>query len=163
VPAGVRYGVGAFVLVLAVLVVGALIPATNTFLHDSRAEISGARLAYQLLVTTLVGTAIPEEFAFRGVLLAAGLRLWRPWPAVLITSVLFGLWHIAPTLHTMNDNPGVRHTPAALVVLGAIAATGFAGVVFCWLRLRSHSLIAPVTAHFATNGLALLVAWIAVH
>ena len=38
-----------------------------------------------------------------------------------------------------------------------------AGLVFCWLRLRSRSLIAPVMAHGATNGLALTVAWFAVH
>jgi len=37
------------------------------------------------------------------------------------------------------------------------------GLVFCWLRLRSRSLIAPVMAHVATNGLALTVAWFAVH
>jgi membrane protease YdiL (CAAX protease family) len=35
--------------------------------------------------------------------------------------------------------------------------------VFCWLRLRSRSLIAPVIAHAATDGLALAVAWFAVH
>jgi len=35
--------------------------------------------------------------------------------------------------------------------------------VFCWLRLRSKSLLAPVLAHAATDGLALTVAWFAVH
>jgi membrane protease YdiL (CAAX protease family) len=49
------------------------------------------------------------------------------------------------------------------VVLGAIAVTFVAGLLFCWLRLRSRSLIAPVMAHAATNGLALAVAWFAVH
>jgi membrane protease YdiL (CAAX protease family) len=48
-------------------------------------------------------------------------------------------------------------------VLGSIAVTFAAGLVFCWLRLRSRSLIAPVMAHAATNGLALTVAWFAVH
>ena len=50
-----------------------------------------------------------------------------------------------------------------LLVLGSIAVTFVAGLVFCWLRLRSRSLIAPVMAHIATNGLALTVAWFAVH
>jgi membrane protease YdiL (CAAX protease family) len=36
-------------------------------------------------------------------------------------------------------------------------------MVFCWLRLRSGSLIAPILAHVATNGLALTVAWFTVH
>ena len=50
-----------------------------------------------------------------------------------------------------------------LVVLGSVAVTFVAGLVFCWLRLRSRSLIAPVMAHLATNGLALAVAWFTVH
>jgi uncharacterized protein len=113
-------------------------------------------------------TAIPEEFAFRGVLLGSGLRLWGPRRASLITSALFGLWHIAPTLHTMSDNHVFRGAAASvagqvLLVIGSIVVTFIAGLIFCWLRLRSGSLIAPVMAHVATNGLALTVAWFTVH
>jgi membrane protease YdiL (CAAX protease family) len=166
--AGLLYGAGAFGIVLLVLVVAAVIPATSGFLHDSRAQVDGGRLLYELGVPIVLLTAIPEEFAFRGVLLGSALRLWGPWRASLITSALFGLWHIAPTLHTMADNSVVRGVSASaggrvLVVLGSIAVTFVAGLVFCWLRLRSRSLIAPVMAHVAANGLALTVAWFAVH
>ncbi len=166
--AGVRYGAGAVGIVLLVLVLAAVIPATNGYLHDSRAQISGGRLLYELGVSIVLLTAIPEEFAFRGVLLGSALRLWGPWRASLITSALFGLWHIEPTLHTMRDNREVAGAAAStggqvLVVLGAVAVTFVAGLLFCWLRLRSRSLIAPVMAHAATNGLALTVAWFAVH
>ena len=168
VRAGLRYGAGAVGVVLLVLVVAAAIPATNGFLHDSRAQIDGGRLLYELGVPILLLTAIPEEFAFRGVLLGSALRLWGPWRASLITSALFGLWHIAPTLHTMSDNHVFRGeagsvTGQVLLVLGSIAVTFVAGLIFCWLRLRSRSLIAPIMAHVATNGLALTVAWFAVH
>ena len=166
--AGVRYGAGAFGLVLLVLLAAAVVPLTNGFLHDSRAHIDGARLLYEVGVPIVLLTAIPEELAFRGVLLGSGLRLWGPWRASLITSALFGLWHIAPTLHTMSDNHMFRGEAAsiagqALLVLGSIVVTFAAGLAFCWLRLRSRSLIAPVIAHAATNGLALTVAWFAVH
>jgi uncharacterized protein len=168
VGAGLRYGAGAFGLVLLVLIVAAVIPATNGFLHDSRAQISGGRLLYGVGVSIVLFTAIPEEFAFRGVLLGSALRLWGPWRASLITSALFGLWHITPTLHTMSDNRAVGGLSATvggqvLLVLGSIAVTFVAGLAFCWLRLRSRSLIAPVMAHAAINGLALTVAWFAVH
>ncbi len=163
VPAGLRYGGAAFALVLVVLVIAAVIPATNGSLHDSRAAISGGRVFYKVIVTIVLGTVIPEELAFRGVLLGSALNLWGKWRAVLITSVLFGLWHITTTLHTKSDNQSVRHASTALVVLGAVAVTAAAGVIFCWLRLRSSSLVAPALAHFATNGLALTVAWFAVH
>ena len=163
-PAGVRYGAAAAGVVLLVLIVAAALPATSGFLHDARARISGARLLYELGVSILLLTSVPEEFAFRGVLLGSALRLWGPWRASLVTSALFGLWHIVPTLHTMADNPAVAGFSASvagrvLVVLGSVAVTFTAGLVFCWLRLRSRSLIAPVMAHCATNGLALVVAW----
>jgi membrane protease YdiL (CAAX protease family) len=167
-PAGLLYGAGAMGVVLLMLVAAAVIPATNGFLHDSRAQIDGGRLLYELGVSIVLLTAIPEEFAFRGVLLGSALRLWGPWRASLVTSALFGLWHIAPTLHTMSDNRefagAAAHTGGqVLLVLGSVAVTFVAGLVFCWLRLRSKSLIAPVMAHVATNGLALTVAWFAVH
>jgi uncharacterized protein len=166
--AGVRYGAGAFGVVLLILLAAAVVPVTNGFLHDSRAHIDGGRLLYEVGVPILLLTAIPEELAFRGVLLGSGLRLWGPWRASLITSALFGLWHIAPTLHTMSDNHVFRGEAASvagqvLLVLGSIVVTFVAGLAFCWLRLRSRSLIAPVMAHVATNGLALTVAWFAVH
>jgi len=168
VGAGLRYGAGAVGIVLLVLVLAAVIPSTNGYLHDSRAQISGGRLLYELGVSIVLLTAIPEEFAFRGVLLGSALRLWGPWRASVITSLLFGLWHIEPTLGTMRDNHATAGLSASiggqvLVVLGAIAVTFVAGLVFCWLRLRSKSLIAPVMAHAATNGLALTVAWFTVH
>jgi uncharacterized protein len=167
-PAGARYGAAAAGVVLLVLIVAATLPATSGFLHDARARISGARLLYELGVSILLLTSVPEEFAFRGVLLGSALRLWGPWRASLVTSALFGLWHIAPTLHTVSANHEFRGAAASvagqvLLVLGAIAVTSAAGLALCWLRLKSGSLIAPVMAHAATNGLALTVAWFTVH
>ena len=46
---------------------------------------------------------------------------------------------------------------------GAVVVTFLAGLVFAWLRLRSRSLVAPVLAHVATNGLALVAAWVLAH
>jgi uncharacterized protein len=166
--AGLGYGAAACLAVLLVLLVAAVIPATSGFLHDSRAQISGGRLLFELGVPIVLLTAIPEEFAFRGVLLGSACRLWGPWRASLVTSALFGLWHIAPTFGTMTDNHEFRGAAAsalgqALLVLGAVTVTFVAGLAFCWLRLRSRSLIAPVMAHAATNGLALTVAWFTLH
>ena len=165
---GLRYGAAAAGVVLLVLLVAALIPATSGFLHDSRAQITGGRLLYELGVAIVLLTAIPEEFAFRGVLLGSAVRLWGPRRGSVASSALFGLWHIAPTLHTMTDNREFAGAAAStagkiLLVLGAVAVTFVAGLVFCWLRLRSRSLLAPVLAHAATDGLALTVAWFAIH
>src|SRR5215469_8316016 len=160
---GLAWGLGAFGVVFLVLLLGAVIPATNGFLHDSRAAISGGRMFYDMFVSILLGTVIPEEFAFRGVLLGTALQIFGRWGAIVLSSALFGLWHIAATLHTMSDNQTVRHAPAAIVVLGAITATFVAGMIFGWLRVRSGSLLAPAIAHFAADGLALMFAWFVIH
>lgn len=164
VRAGLRYGLAAFLLVLVVLVLAAAIPWTRPLLSDARAEIDGARLAHEVGVTIVLLTAIPEELAFRGVVLGSAQAMWGQGRATLVSSALFGLWHIEPTLETMSGNSAVGDastgtTGQVLVVLGAIAVTFVAGLIFCWLRLRSRSLVAPFVAHVATNGLALVVAW----
>jgi membrane protease YdiL (CAAX protease family) len=73
--------------------------------------------------------------------------------------LLFGLWHLGGIV------TGTAGTAAhvALVGLGTVAATGAAGTVFCWLRLRSDSLLAPVLAHAAVDTLPLVAAWVVVH
>ncbi|MEZ5143273.1 MAG: CPBP family intramembrane glutamic endopeptidase [Acidimicrobiales bacterium] len=50
--------------------------------------------------------------------------------------------------------------PAAqlLGVLGAVVSTTLAGLVFCFLRLRSRNLLAPILLHLATNDLGYLAA-----
>lgn len=168
VRAGLLYGFGAFAVVLLVLVLAAAIPATRDFLHDTRAEIDGGQLAYEVGVTIVLLTAVPEELAFRGVVLGSARSLWGSRYAVLVSSGLFGLWHIEPTVKTMSGNSAVGGASSStggqvLLVLGAIAVTFVAGLLFCWLRLRSRSLLAPFIAHVATNGLALVVAWVLLH
>ena len=102
--AALRYGGVAFVLVTVVLVIVAVIPATSDFLEDSRADVSGPRLVFEIAVPILLLTVIPEEFAFRGVLAGSRSRIWSDRGAALATSMLFGLWHISPTLDTMSQN-----------------------------------------------------------
>jgi uncharacterized protein len=165
---GLRYGALASAVVLVVLAVAALLPVTSGALHDARGDITAGQLARELVVDVVLLTAIPEEFAFRGVLLGSAVAQWGPLRGALVVSAAFGLWHVQPTLATMTSNPAVSDVSASpvgrfLVVLGAVAATFVAGLVFAWLRLRSRSLLAPVLAHAATNGLGLAVAWLAVH
>ena len=46
-------------------------------------------------------------------------------------------------------------------MVGTIAVTTVAGVLFAWLRLRSGSLVAPILAHIATNSFAYVGALVA--
>jgi uncharacterized protein len=163
---GLAWGGAAFGVVLAVVVAAALLPATSGFLDDDRARLGVGSLWFEVVVSILVLTVVPEELTFRGVLLGAGSEAWGTRRGMLASSALFGLWHIAPTLGTAGQNAqladaGSTAAGTAGVVVGAVMVTFVAGMVFSWLRLRSGSVIAPMLAHLATNGVTLVVAWFA--
>jgi membrane protease YdiL (CAAX protease family) len=156
---GLRYGGLAFGVVTVVLLLGLAIPVTRDSFHSGRADISAGHLLLQALVTIPIGTVVVEELAFRGSVLGL-FRLAMPTTrAVVACSVLFGLWHVPSVLRAASGSGG--HVLAAAA--GTFAATFTAGVLFCWLRIRSGSLLAPTLAHLATNAAALVVAWFVVH
>ena len=153
---GVALGAAAFLVVSTVLVVAAVVPLTRPLFLDQRvAGVTGAALAYEALVRIPAGTVVLEEVAFRGVLLALFDRVTSTPVAVVWSSVLFGLWHIVPTVEALRAN---RLPPTAIALGAAVVVTAVAGVVFCWLRLHSGSVLAPALAHVATNSVALVVA-----
>jgi uncharacterized protein len=160
---GLRWGVGAVVAIAVVVWAGVAfaeaLPFVPTLLADERAQLEGAELAIAVLVRIPLGTALFEEVVFRGLLLAVFLRCCPPRVAVLASSVVFGLWHIAPTAVSLELN-GATPTSAAgmAAIAGTVALTTVAGLAFTWLRWRSGSLLAPVLAHWATNALGLLAA-----
>jgi uncharacterized protein len=164
--AGLRLGVAAMAVVAVLLAVGASLPATRELFADRRVqEHSVAALLYATLVRIPLGTALLEETLFRGVLLGLGLRRWPTPVAVAWSSALFGLWHVLPSGGLAGANPavaGLSHGPAGrlAVTAAAVAASALAGVVFCWLRLRAGSLLAPALLHVATNSLAYAAAWL---
>jgi uncharacterized protein len=157
---GLRAGAAVGGAATAVMTVGALLPVTRGFFDDARVDVhaGGGELAYQTLARIPLGTVLLEELAFRGVLLAL-LRQRMPTPAaVLVDSVLFGLWHIVPTLGAArtNDITGVVQAGA---VAGAVAVTTIGGVVFCRLRLGSGHLVAPMLLHLAFNVTGYALSW----
>ena len=162
---GLRYGAAAMAVVAGLLAVGVALPAARELFADRRVhEHSVAALLYATLVRIPFGTALLEETLFRGVLLGLGLRQWPPGVAVAWSSALFGLWHVLPAGGLAGYNTALAGTlhgagGRLLVTAAAVAACALAGVVFCWLRLRAGSLLAPVMLHLATNGLAYATAW----
>lgn len=165
---GLRWGLLVLVVVLAVVSIAAFIPATSDFLRDSRADVSALRLVFDVVVGIAIGTVIPEELLFRGVLLGSAMGRWGTWRGLAVASVVFGLWHVFPTLNTAGGNEAFASADSSTLgriglVLGAVTVTAIAGAAFGWLRIRSGSLLAPMIAHLSTNGVALVVAWFVVH
>ena len=99
-----------------------------------------------------IGTVLLEEVAFRGVLWGLLWRLGGTVVATAVSSALFGLWHILPSflraavakdLKVIGSAVGQGRSAQVIAVLGTVLFTAGSGVVFCELRRRSGSILAP--------------------
>ena len=156
-----RAGAGLAAAVAAGWLLAGAMPAARPVLGDERAAGLDARsAAYQALVRIPVGTVLWEEIAFRGVLQGALRRIRPAWQAIAVTSVVFGLWHVRPTVQALRVNglAGDRGKAVSRTAAG-VAATAAGGVLLSWLREHSGSLTAPVLVHLATNSGGVLTAW----
>jgi uncharacterized protein len=156
-----RLGAGLAAAVAGGWLLVAALPATRPVLADKRiTSLDGRAIAYQAVVRIPVGTVLWEEAAFRGVLHAALRRTLPAGAAIAVTSGVFGIWHIRPTIQALRVNglAGNRAQATARVLAG-IAVTTAGGAVLSWLRERSGSLTAPVLLHLATNCGAPVAAW----
>jgi uncharacterized protein len=165
-PRGVVVGLAVAGVVVAGIAAGAGLPLTRPWFEDQElADVdTGGELAYQALVRIPFGTAVLEEFAFRGVLLGLLARMAPTGTAVAVSSLLFGLWHIRPTLGTLAANDLAAGAWAqAGAIIAAVALTTAGGLLFCALRLASGSLVAPLIVHSATNSAAIVAAYVVLH
>jgi uncharacterized protein len=148
--------------VALVIAAGALLPATREAFRDTRYHLAWSQALLHAMVLIPVGTVLVEEIAFRGVLWGLLRRLWGTAAATAISSALFGLWHVLPSLGLAASNEAVAgvvgrgRSAQVTTVLTTVAFTALSGVVFCELRRRSGSVLAPAGLHWAANGLALL-------
>jgi membrane protease YdiL (CAAX protease family) len=162
---GARWGLGAIGLVGAVYLAGVLLPATRSAFQDSRYHVPAPQALMTALVVIPLGTVVLEEVAFRSVLWGMLARHARTWQVLVGTSLLFGLWHVLPSLHLAAANRGVSGAIGSgtlLVVAATALFTAAGGAVFGELRRRSDSVLAAAGAHWATNALGVLfglLAW----
>jgi membrane protease YdiL (CAAX protease family) len=154
---GLLYGLAVLGVIAVVLGVLVALPSSRELFPDDTERVSGLRVLLDAAVRIPAATVFPEEVAFRGVLLALLLRRSPLRRALLVHSILFGLWHVPPLLIGAEDGL-IRALPLAA---GTLAATAVAGLGFAWLRLRSGSLLAPVLAHIGTNSTATVATWVA--
>ncbi len=91
-----------------------------------------------LIMLGLVGFVVPlaEELFFRGLLFRWLRQFLKPWPAILISSAIFGALH------------------GELSIAGA---TFFIGIILAWLYEKSGSLWTSVTVHVINNAIKLFL------
>ena len=156
VGAGVRLGAIISAVIVVSVVVLAVAPFGRGFLDDERfTDMSGWSAVYELAIRIPIVTALSEELMFRSVLLIVLLGLLSKTWAVVWCSACFGAWHILTTVGDLADNATTDSLDVLGqigAVLGVVAATAIAGVVFAWARLRSSSIVAPWLIHTTLNG-----------
>jgi len=158
---GFSWGLKVAAVVALALVAAVAIPAFHPLFEDERVTgIGWGLVAYRALLRIPLGTALFEEFAFRGVLFGAWAKIAGPARAAAGSSFVFGVWHVRPAIELLDAN-GLAISAAARVsaVIVAVVASATAGYLFCLLRIRSGSLLAPFFAHTAINSLAIVAAF----
>jgi membrane protease YdiL (CAAX protease family) len=149
-------------IVAVVLAAGAALPATREAFRDSRYQLGWADALLTAFVLIPVGTVLVEEVAFRGVLWGLLRKVRGTAVATVASSLLFGLWHILPSMRLAADSQAIGsavgrgRSAQEVTVLGTVLFTAASGVVFCELRRRSGSILASAGLHWAVNGLSVL-------
>jgi hypothetical protein len=150
--------------VASALLAASGIQGTRTFYGDHGiARMTAARALYEGLVRIPLGTALPEELIFRGALQSLLARRHHPLLAAGLTSILFGLWHIAPAFRRLQTHAltiGRHPAHQTAWVATSIGFTTLAGLALTGLRYRSRSLVAPWLVHSAVNAAGLAAAWL---
>ena len=88
-----------------------------------------------VLLAVAVSPAVCEEIFFRGTLLAGLEEKLRPWVAIVLAGLLFGLFHL---------------------YLHRIFVTAALGVAITWVAWRSRSIWPGMLFHLINNGAAVL-------
>lgn len=118
---------------IASILAGLLAPLFPSY-REIEAQLSSGRFVTQLLAVGILGP-LAEEFCFRGVTLSRMENL-RPWLAVLVTSLLFGVCHLNPVQG----------------IYGALT-----GAVLGFLCVRFLTIWYAVIAHMTINLLSVLL------
>ncbi len=128
---------------------------------DKRYDQPIAKTLVALFFLLPLTTVILEEFAFRGVLLGYLLKFSSRKRALTISSFLFGLWHVPSSfLVHVESFLFIHNPPQVLVSIAVIIVTGFAGLIFSLLRLKTKSILVPIVAHWSLNAAGMLFAWL---
>ncbi len=99
-------------------------------------------------VYNLLVAGFPEEVLFRGALLTRLSRLWGNEWGVVLSTLVFGLWHFGLTMSNTHGN-------ILAAIASSIAVQGMIGLWFAILFVRTRNLLAPVVFHTLWDVLGL--------
>lgn len=125
------------------------------------AEVSVTELQQTMVLQVLMGIFLSpilnvmncfgEEWGWRGYLLPKMLKKFKIIPTLLITGVIWGLWHMPLTIMGHNYGLGYPGYP----FLGIFSMCIFCiviGIILSYLTIRTKSCIPAILAHGMMNG-----------
>lgn len=163
---GLRWGLAVLLTGFSLYLVALALPGFRDLFHDRRVDGGIGRVLYEAFIRIPFGTVMLEELAFRGALPAVFAKHTTTRRAVVLASLLFGLWHVLPSLRLAEVNPvfewllGSGLTGQVAGVALAVAGTFMAGLWLSFLRYRSGSILAPIIAHISANSIGFVMAWL---
>lgn len=95
------------------------------------------------IASTALLAPISEELFFRGFLLKGLLRKYKSWIAILISALIFGIWHF----NFFDPN---------ILVAKHIFVTFLGGLAMGYLYFKSEKLIYPIIFHVSWNVLVVI-------
>jgi membrane protease YdiL (CAAX protease family) len=150
--------VASLIILFCTLIIAVIPPLRRYFLGDNLSNASGKLIAFEAGIRIPFSTALIEEVLFRGVLLGLLLSHHSTIFALVYASIIFGLWHIFPTIATLEQNEATiqaiankKHRKYAGVA-GTVVITGVAGLLFGYLRIVANSIVAPWLVHWTINA-----------
>jgi hypothetical protein len=121
----------------------ALIPVPDVFsnLQNTQLDMIESYLrGHHLMVLTLFHVAlvpaICEETLYRGYVMRAFQKSWGVWPAIILSGLLFGLYHVQ---------------------LSNLIPLATLGMLFAFLSWTTKSILPAMVAHFVNNGGSVLM------
>jgi membrane protease YdiL (CAAX protease family) len=146
------FGVAAATLVPALLIMRFPPVVGEPVSYGPALAITTTDLLLRVLILMPIDTVLPEELAFRGVLLSSLLRRHAAVAAVLLAAVPFTVWHVVIVGRTLGlTNLVEQPLFTALGFAGALIAVFIGGVLFGWLRVKTGHLAGSLAAHWGFN------------
>lgn len=103
-------------------------------------------------------TTSGEEIGWRGYLLPKLMEMYSPRISIIISGIIWGLWH-APIV-AMGHNYGTGYPTAPWGgILAMVVFCLFIGSFFSFLAIRTKSFLPAAIAHGSLNGFAAISIW----
>lgn len=150
-------------LILLIFIASYIPGVRKYFKAEPVATKSKKEIAHTVAFRIPLSTALLEETLFRGVMLGLLIDTHGEVGALIISSIMFGLWHIFPTVAQLEQNGELANSTQSkkrrgIAILGVVFATTLAGLFFGALRLWTGSLLTPWLIHWVINASGVIAA-----